>query len=250
MKKKIRVLIVEDEFITLDALREELEEMGYEISGDAMRAKDALLILERGDTDIAILDIHLKGSESGIWLAGQIKEKYKIPFIFLSAFTDRKTIAEAAETEPSSYLVKPFTQADLFTSIELALLTHAKHREELQLPNSHAKVTGELLIKDCIYVKDDLTYKKIAIGDILYIEAFKNYLELSLLEGNHVIRSTLRDFLNILPTEHFMQTHRSFVVNVEKIDEIGGNFLQIGKTKVPVSRNQKEEVLGRLKFYS
>lgn len=249
MKQKIRVLIVEDEFITLDSLRDELEDLGYEISGDAMRAKDALRILEKRDTDIAILDIHLKGAESGIWLAAQIKEKYKIPFIFLSAFSDRKTVAEAAETAPSSYLVKPFTRADLYTSIELALLTYAKHREELKLPESHTKVASELLINDSIYVKEDLTYKKIPIRDILYIEAFKNYLELHLPEGRHVIRSTLKDFLAILPAEYFMQTHRSFVVNLEKIEEIGGNFLQIGATKVPVSRGQKEEVLGRLKFY-
>jgi DNA-binding LytR/AlgR family response regulator len=233
----------------LDSLRDELEDLEYEISGDAMRAKDALLILEKGDTDIAILDIHLKGSESGIWLAAQIREKYKIPFIFLSAFSDRKTIAEAAKTKPSSYLVKPFTRADLYTAIELALLTHAKHREELQLPDSHTKVTDELLINDCIYVKEDLTYKKIPIRDIYFIEAFKNYLELNLSKDRHVIRSTLKDFLAILPTDYFMQTHRSFVVNMERIDEIGGDFLQIGATKVPVSRGQKEEVLSRLKFY-
>ena len=58
--KKIRVLIVEDEFITLDTLRDELEEIGYEIAGGAMKAQEALEILEQGDTDIAILDIHLK----------------------------------------------------------------------------------------------------------------------------------------------------------------------------------------------
>lgn len=249
MKKKIRVLIVEDEFITLDTLRDELEEIGYEISGDAMRADEALAILERGDTDIAILDIHLKGSQSGIWLGAQIRDKYKIPFIFLSAFSDRKTIAEAAETNPSSYLVKPFTQADLYTSIELALLTHAKHQEELQLPPSHAGVTAELLINDCIYVKEDLTYRKIPIADIHYVEAFKNYLELNVLDGRHVIRSTMKDFIAILPADHFLQTHRSFVVNIKKIDEIGGNFLQIGETKVPISRNHKNEVLNRLNFY-
>lgn len=249
MKKKIRVLIVEDEFITLDALRDELEDIGYEISGDAMRADEALEILERGDTDIAILDIHLKGSESGIWLAARIRDKYKIPFIFLSAFSDQHTIAKAAETNPSSYLVKPFTSADLYTSIELALLTHAKNVEALHLPESHTKVTNELLIRDSIFVKDDLTYKKILIRDILYIEAFRNYLELYLPQGSHVIRSTLKEFLAVLPTEYFMQTHRSFVVNMEKVDEVGANFLQIGTAKIPISRNQKEEVLSRLKFY-
>lgn len=249
MKKKIRVLIVEDEFITLDTLRDELEDIGYEISGDAMKAPEALAILERGDTDIAILDIHLKGSKSGIWLGAQIRDKYHIPFIFLSAFSDRKTIAEAAETKPASYLVKPFTQADLYTAIEIALLTHAKNVEGLQLPESHSRVTGELLIKDSIFVKEDMTYKKIPIRDIRYVEAFKNYLELQLSTERHVIRSTLKDFLAVLPESNFLQTHRSFIVNVEQISEMGGNFLQIGDKMVPVSRAHKQTVLDRLNFY-
>ncbi|MEL7421374.1 MAG: response regulator [Bacteroidota bacterium] len=247
--KKVRVLIVEDEFITLDTLREELEELGYEISGDAMKAQEALTILERGDTDIAILDIHLKGSESGIWLAEQIRKRYKIPFIFLSAFSDRTTIAEAAETQPSSYLVKPFTPADLYTAIEMALLKHSKHHEQLQLTDDQASVKKELLINDSIFVKDDLTYRKIPLRDICYVEAFKNYLELQLDNGRHIIRSTLKDFLEVLPQDHFVQTHRSFVINLERVTEIGGNFVVINDNKVPISRGQKEEVLARLNFY-
>lgn len=248
--KKVRVLIVEDEFITLDTLRGELEDLGYEISGDAMKAEEALTILERGDTDVAILDIHLKGSESGIWLAGQIRQRYKIPFIFLSAFSDRKTIEQAAETQPSSYLVKPFTQADLYTAIELALLKHSQHQEQLQLPEDHTGVKKELLINDSIFVKDDLTYRKIPLRDICYVEAFKNYLELQLDNGRHIIRSTLKDFLDVLPQTYFIQTHRSFVINLERVTEIGGNFVVVNNNKIPVSRSQKDEVLARLNFYS
>ena len=247
--KKVRVLIVEDEFITLDTLRGELEDLGYEISGDAMKAEEALKILEREDTDVAILDIHLKGSQSGIWLAGQIRQRYNIPFIFLSAFSDRTTIAEAAETQPSSYLVKPFTQADLYTAIELALLKHSQHQEQLELAEGHTGVKKELLINHSIFVKDDLTYRKIPLRDICYVEAFKNYLELQLDSGRHIIRSTLKDFLHVLPHAYFIQTHRSFVINLERVTEIGGNFVVVNENKIPVSRSQKEEVLARLNFY-
>ena len=247
--KKIKVLIVEDEFITLDTLRDELEDLGYEIAGDAMKAEEALAILEQGETDIAILDIHLKGSQSGIWLAKQIRQRYNIPFIFLSAFSDRATIAEAAEVQPSSYLVKPFTQVDLYTAIELALLKHSKHQEQLQLPEDHSGLKKQLLINDSIFVKDDLTYRKIPLRDICYVEAFKNYLELHLDSGRHIIRSTLKDFLDVLPQDHFIQTHRSFVINLERVTEIGGNFLVVNDNKIPVSRGQKDEVLARLNFY-
>ena len=145
--------------------------------------------------------------------------------------------------------MKPFTQADLYTAIELALLKHSQHQEQLQLPESHTRVKKELLINDSIFVKDDITYRKIPLRDICYVEAFKNYLELQLKENRHVIRSTLKDFLDVLPQDYFIQTHRSFVVNMEKVTEIGGNFLVVNDAKIPVSRGQKEEVLARLNFY-
>ena len=69
MKKNVRVLIVEDEFVTLDTLRNYLEDSGYEVSGDAMRAEEALCFLEKSETDIAILDIQLKGGKDGILFA-------------------------------------------------------------------------------------------------------------------------------------------------------------------------------------
>lgn len=74
--KKIRVLIVEDEFIIFDILCDELEEIGYEIVGGVMKVQEVLEILEQGDIDIVILDIYLKGSEFGIWLVKQICKCY------------------------------------------------------------------------------------------------------------------------------------------------------------------------------
>jgi len=110
MNKNVRILIVEDEFVTLDLLRDYLEESGYEVSGDAMSADEAIKILEKGETDFAMLDINIKGDKNGIWVAEQIQKKYKIPFIFLTAFSDSATVKTAAGTHPYGYLVKPFTK--------------------------------------------------------------------------------------------------------------------------------------------
>lgn len=249
MKKNVRVLIVEDEFITMDTLRNYLEDSGYEVSGDAMRAEEALQILEEGTTDIAILDINLKGEKDGIWLAGQIRERHKIPFIFLSAFSDAATVEAASRTRPFGYLVKPFTRADIFTSIEVALKNYAEQMEELKLPESHRSVSTELLINEAIFVKDNLVFQKIVIRDIMYVQAFKNYLELHLVGSRHVIRSTLADFLNILPKSHFMQTHRSFALNLAFVEKIGGDFALVGSVNVPISRTFRDELLKRVKFF-
>jgi DNA-binding LytR/AlgR family response regulator len=245
MEKNIRILIVEDEFVTLDLLRDYLEESGYEISGDAMSADEAINILEQGQTDFALLDISIKGNRDGIWLAEQINKKYRIPFVFLTAFSDSQTVRTATKTNPYGYLVKPFTQADIFTSIEIALNNYNKFRTI----QTESKREQENQIKDSIFVKDETGFKKVFLKEIRFIKAYKNYLEINLAVRSQIIRSTLTDFQNLLPTENLIQTHRSYIVNVEFLENIGGNFVMVSKTEIPLSRGFREPVMKRLKIY-
>ncbi len=122
----IRILIVEDEFITLETLKSVLSEMKFKISGDAMTASEAIAVLKKGETDLAILDINIKGDKDGIWLAKQIREKYQIPFIFLTAYGDDFTVKRAIETEPYGFLAKPFNKVDVYTSVAVAVNNFAK----------------------------------------------------------------------------------------------------------------------------
>jgi DNA-binding LytR/AlgR family response regulator len=249
MNKNVRVLIVEDEFITLDMLRDYLENSGYEVSGDAMRVEEAIEVLERFDTDIVMLDINLKGDKDGIWLAEHIRQNYQIPFIFLSAYSDSATIQRAAKTNPYGYLVKPFTQADVFAGIEIALKNYAKELRPLELPEQNWADGGELLIHQAIFVKDNLNYKKIALADIRYIQAFKNYIELHLNEQRIVIRSTLQKIAQILPQKYFVQVHRSFVVNIRFVDEINPNGVSIGADAIPLSKGYKDDFVTKFNFF-
>ncbi len=245
MEKNIRILIVEDEFVTLDLLRDYLEESGYEVSGDAMSAEEALTILEQGQTDFALLDINIKGNRDGIWLAEQINKKYKIPFVFLTAFSDSLTVRTATKANPFGYLVKPFTQADIFTTIEIALNNYNKFRAI----QTESKKEQENQIKDSIFVKVETGFKKVFLKEIRFIKAYKNYLEINLAVSSQIIRSTLTDFQQLLPAESFIQTHRSYIVNVEFLENIGGNFVMVSKTEIPMSRGFREPVMKRLKIY-
>ncbi len=264
MPDPLRILIVEDEFLTLNDLRSALERMGYAISGDAMRADEALAVLEEGQTDLAILDIHIKGARSGIWLAEQIRERYNIPFIFLTAFSDKATIADAARTLPESYLIKPFVREDLFAAIELAVHTFASRNylspssyPASQPPPAPAAAPPEqenerkkLLLTDSIFVKSELVFSRITVADIRYLQSFRNYLELHVASGKkYVLRSTLRDFMDQLPGEVFLQTHRSFAINLQRINHIGGNFVKVDDDEVPLSRDIRQEVVRRLNTF-
>ncbi len=249
MQKKVRILIVEDEFITLDMLRDYLEISGYDVSGDAMSADEAIDVLERFDTDLVLLDINIRGDRDGIWIAEQIRQNYHIPYIFLSAYSDAPTIERASNTYPYGYLVKPFSQADVFTAIEIALKNFAKQVRPLELPEQNWSDGSELLIHPFIFIKDNQTFRKIVIADIHCVQAYKNYIELHLSNHRMVIRSSLQRFSKILPTAYFVQVHRSFIVNMRFVDEITPNNLIMGEQTVPLSKTHRDEFLKKIKFF-
>lgn len=116
-----KVLIVEDEAIIAAEIEYTLTELGYQIAGKALSGDRALDLLKSAAPDIALLDIHLKGSITGIDLAKIIRHNYNFPFVFLTAYADSSTIEQVKETMPYGYIVKPFTEEDLSSNIELAL---------------------------------------------------------------------------------------------------------------------------------
>ncbi len=247
----IRILLVEDEFITLETLKTILIGMNYKISGEVMDASKALEVLEKGETDPAILDINIKGDKDGIWLAEQIQKKYNIPFIFLTAFGDQATVKRAINTEPSGYIVKPFSKVDIFTAIEVSLKNFAKQNKTPQ-PAQPAddppfEIPG-IVVKDSIFIRDDYMFVKIKIEDILFIKSDKNYLDVYLAGKKHLVRGMLKDFIKILPS-NFLQVHRSYVVNITAVESFGNSFLKINNAEIPVGKAYKDELRSRFNIF-
>lgn len=115
------VLIVEDEASIAMDLQDILESNGYAVCGIAYSYDQAVSLLAAKQPDVVLLDIALKGRETGLDVAKVITEKYSIPFVFLTSFIDSDTVATAVDLKPSSYLVKPFKEKDIVPSIVLAL---------------------------------------------------------------------------------------------------------------------------------
>lgn len=251
-ENQIRILIVEDEYITMETLTTVLTDMKYSISGDAMSAVEAIQVLDKGETDFAILDINIKGEYDGIWLAQQIKEKYKIPFIFLTAFGDKATVKRAIEAEPHGYLVKPFNKTDIFTAIEVALINFAQHSKTVSqesVASDNVDDESALIIKDSIFIKDDYAYVKLKINEILFIKSDKNYLEIYLENKRHLVRGKLSEFVENMPPDDFIQVHRSYVICLSAIDSLGANFVKINATEIPVSSNYKDNLKSKLRIF-
>ncbi|MTI33640.1 LytR/AlgR family response regulator transcription factor [Xanthovirga aplysinae] len=244
--ENLKVLIVEDELIIAEDMQMMLEQLGYSVTGIAISYTEAIKILEFELPDIVMVDINLKGKETGIDLARTINERFEIPFIFITSNMDRMTIDEAKLTQPSSYLLKPFKAQHLYAAIEVALSnTSEGQKQENKEPDENAH-----LIKDSLFVKKNHHFVKIKIEDIYYIKADGNYLEIICEEEKFLIRSTLKNFMNRLPVSDFFQTHKSYIVNLNFVEALSSNYVLILEEEVPLSRNSREMLLERTQRFS
>lgn len=121
----LRILIVEDEPIISDDIESTLISNHYDIAGKAYSSTVALDMLMNRYPDLVLLDIAIKGDKDGIDIAAIIREKYHIPFIFLTSFSDKVTLERVKPTMPYGYIVKPFKDRDIVTSIEMAMYRFA-----------------------------------------------------------------------------------------------------------------------------
>lgn len=138
-----KILIVEDQFIEANNLQEMLEQAGYTITGIARSVSGALTMIDAAKPDMVLVDIYLKGPLTGIDLAKTLRQK-NIPFIYLSANSNRQTLEAAKATRPYGFLVKPFRESDVMMMMDIARYLHAnseetKAYEEKQKGNTSAQ---------------------------------------------------------------------------------------------------------------
>ena len=122
--KKIQILIVEDERIVAEDVKTKLEHVGYAVAGIVNSGEESVKKAEILKPDLVLMDIVLEGKMDGIEAAAEILSKLNIPVVYLTAYSDRKTLKKAKVTEPFGFIIKPFEAQDLFTSIEMALYRH------------------------------------------------------------------------------------------------------------------------------
>ena len=127
----MKILIVEDEPIIAEDLADILKKEGYLISGVANDFSSAIDLLHTQTPDIALLDISLNSSGSGIDISEIINKKHQIPFIFITSFSDRLTLEKVKDVYPNGYIVKPFRKKDVLVNIELALHKNLQKKKPL-----------------------------------------------------------------------------------------------------------------------
>ena len=128
VKRKRKILVVEDESIVAMDIKNRLLALGYSVPALAHDAVQAVKKAEEIQPDLVLMDIMLKGNMDGIEAANQIQDKFDIPVILLTAYADESTLERAKITEPYGYILKPFEERELYTSIEMALYKHEAER--------------------------------------------------------------------------------------------------------------------------
>src|SRR5579884_2962272 len=144
-----RILIVEDERITAEDLRDILAELGYEVVDVVSSGVDAIARVERDGPDLVLMDIRIRGDMDGTQTARILRERFNVPVIYLTAHADAATLERAKHAQPLGYITKPFQEGELHASIEMALHKHAhdlQARRREHLLTSTLKAIGEGVI--------------------------------------------------------------------------------------------------------
>ncbi len=233
--KPLCIGILEDEVLIAEALCELLRSLGYSNLVVANTFAEGVELLNAHALDLLLLDIHLKDVQDGIDFATMVRQKLAIPIIFISSHSDSHTVQRASETRPNGYLLKPFDEQRLFTAIETAIANFG----ESAVPTAAAP--------EAIFVKErNQNYARLRLDDLLWFKSDGNYLELYTAEKQFLVRSSIREFLARYPDLPFVRIHKSHVVRLAAIDNIGHSSVTIAATELPLSRNYREQLFQKI----
>lgn len=242
---KINVLVVEDESIVSKDIQHSLKKLGYNVVGAASTGEKAIEMVGEEHPDIVLMDIMLKGDMNGIQAAEQIRKKHAVPVIFLTAYADESTLSKAKITEPYGYILKPFKEIDLHTTIEMAVYKHNKEQEMVKERDLlFSLVENKDGGGDFIFVKSNSKLVKLKNNEIYYIEALKDYVVIHTENVRYTIHSTMKDIASKLPGDEFIRVHRSYIVRLDKIATIEYPSLTLETINkvIPIGGSYKDDL--------
>ena len=227
------IYIVEDMAVTRAATILVLKRAGYTIVGSSASAEKAWLELPQKNVSVVIIDVNLKGTKDGLWLAKKIRESLNCAIIFLTAFGSDAILDKIHSTDPDGYIMKPFNNPTLLSSVKMACRNLQRRNQEVSTNEN------ELTI-----IKSREGTIKIDKTELIYLQSEGNYVHLHASSKIHEIRGKLDEILDLLDYENLYRIHRRYAVNVEKIKSFDKNFIIVSAAKeLPVSKSFNYEEL-------
>lgn len=233
VQPKYKSIIIDDEPIAIKVIQEHLEKFeNIECIKGFTKAIDAIEILNKEKIDLLFLDINMPGI-SGIEFLKSLTNPPKV--IFTTAY--REFAVDAFELDAIDYLVKPISFERFLKAIN-KFLSLAQANQD----------TGNIEIKekDYIVLKADKKNYKIRFADILFIESLDNYIKVHTNDLSIICYESLLAIEKLLPSSEFLRIHRSYIINLTKIDVFTSSYVEIGERKFTIGRNYKDKALKRL----
>lgn len=199
--------------------------------GEFSNAVETKICLSTRQVDLLFLDIEMP-IINGFNLIDGLKTKPQVIFITAKA----EYAVKAFDYDATDYLQKPIVKERFNIAIKKALENHQLKRDLLEDEGEH------------IFIKSNLKKLKIFTSKIKWVEAYGDYIKIVTDEDIHLVLSTMKSFEQDLSKEKFIRVHKSFIVNIDKIEKFNSKFAEIGVTKIPLSRNKKEELAKALDF--
>lgn len=220
----VKILIVDDEVLIAEYLKDILMSLNMEQIKLAHNRQQAMAAIETFGPDIILLDIKMENDMVGISMAEEIGRLYRIPIIFITAYSDKETVEAALKTMPAAYITKPFKTMDVFAAVSIVI----KDREAQT---------------DRYFVfKDGYTTVRLLHTDILYVESEGNYITIVTASEKYCIRQTLDWCLGNLPPNKFARVHRCYIVNLEKIEKTTTRHVHVKGNVIPLARNRRNNL--------
>ncbi|MEO4004746.1 response regulator transcription factor [Flavobacterium supellecticarium] len=224
---KINCIVVDDSSIQrLTITKLVTENPNLSLVGEFSNAIEAKNCITNKNVDLVFLDIEMPVI-NGFDLLDGLKAKPQV--IFITSKTEYAV--KAFDYAATDYLHKPITRERFNVAVKKAMnfVLLGKENSDEESP--------------FIFIKSNLKKLKIYISRIKWIEAYGDYVKVITDEDNHLVLSTMKAFENELPKDKFIRVHKSFIVNIDKIDKFNSKFAEIGTNKIPLSRNKKEDLV-------
>lgn len=199
-------------------IEESLISLGYKVQNTVASGPAAIAEVEKNLPDLILMDIILKGEMTGIEAATIIGEKHNVPIIYLTANADFATVEKAKISLPYGYILKPFTEKELQTNIEIARFkfeNDLKSRIESDQFNKFFKQGDKE--PEQIMLDSDKGLEKIKLQDLYFVEQIGENCKAHLLNETLLVRNTLEEILPHLPQDQFVRVSSNHIINLNKI---------------------------------
>ena len=237
---RIKILIIEDDMLRAESLKDTLSDYGYQVIGIAPNAKEAITLAKKHAPDLIISDINLDGEVTGIQAVKEIKKHIETVVIFLTVEGDSLFYDQANQTSPDQFLIKPYDDRGVLLAVRKALERKALEQDGIE------KLTGQSFFIKKGQSQGNNYHQKIEVDDILFVQADDNYATFHLRNDVfYEVTMNLKRISDFLVNTSVVRVHKSYLVNTDRVVRIHSDRQRLEleeEVEVPYSRERSEEI--------